>query len=349
MSNNLAEYRDIVISAALLVFVFVCSVAGLYYFRNYAQRNNIVAVPNYRTLHESEIPRGGGLIFSAFSIIGIIAAGFYGLIPVNLILVITTGGIVSMIFGFYDDVTSVPPKAKLIIQILLSIFIILCADENGISFWYAKPLILVLFNFIISVTAIVWLLNLYNFMDGIDGMAAAGAVFICLVLALILIMISAEYGLILIPLMLGISCLAFLLFNWPPASIFMGDSGSMFLGYAIGILMIKTISSGYLSIWTWFIIMAYFVTDTTVTLLLRIILVKKWYGAHRSHAYQNLARIWNSHIKVIYIVFAYHVLWLLPLAIWSVFDAIHVMYTCVLAILPVVIWSLRYGPILSRD
>jgi len=201
----------------------------------------------------------------------------------------------------------------------------------------------------ISWIALVWLMNLYNFMDGIDGMAASGAMFICAASIVVLVLVNGDPSLMLVFGLLAICSLGFLLFNWPPASIFMGDSGSLFLGYSFSALIAKTIADGQIGIWTWLTIFGYFAGDTTTTTVLRLVSIRDWYGAHRSHAYQNLARIWGSHLRVVRGVAVYHVLWLLPLAIWSAIEPSFASLAAALAIAPVILWTLRYGPRLSSS
>jgi len=142
---------------------------------------------------------------------------------------------------------------------------------------------------------------------------------------------------------------AFMLFNWPPASIFMGDAGSVFLGYLFGSLILVTVMMGDLSIWTWLVVFGYFFADTTVTQIMRVILVKKWYLAHRSHAYQNLARISGSHLKVTGGVVLYNLIWILPLTLWSALSPEMAFYAVALAVLPGVVVAYRYGPRLSSS
>jgi Fuc2NAc and GlcNAc transferase len=154
---------------------------------------------------------------------------------------------------------------------------------------------------------------------------------------------------VLILALLAACSLAFLVFNWPPASIFMGDSGSLFLGYSFGVLIAITVTSGIISVWTWLVVFGYFAGDTTTTTLVRILTIRRWYGDHRSHAYQNLARIWGSHLKVVRGVTLYHILWLLPLAIWSALVPPTAPLAAVLAFAPAVYWALRYGPRLSSS
>jgi Fuc2NAc and GlcNAc transferase len=140
-----------------------------------------------------------------------------------------------------------------------------------------------------------------------------------------------------------------MLFNWPPASIFMGDAGSVFLGYLFGSLILVTVMVGDVTIWTWLVVLGYFFADTSVTQIMRVILVKKWYLAHRSHAYQNLARITGSHLKVTSGVVLYNLIWILPLTFWSALSPETSLYAVVLAVFPGILVAYRYGPRLSSS
>ena len=163
--------------------------------------------------------------------------------------------------------------------------------------------------------------------------------------------VISNHTSILVPLflVLFISCLGFLFFNWPKASIFMGDSGSIFLGYCFGAFIIYSLMKNEISFLTWLVVFGYYLGDTTTTTLIRIMLVKKWYHPHRSHAYQNLARILDSHAIVSIGVILYHILWLLPLAIWTVLKPNFGIIAVVLAFLPSIIWSIKFGPLFSRE
>jgi Fuc2NAc and GlcNAc transferase len=112
--------------------------------------------------------------------------------------------------------------------------------------------------------------------------------------------------------------------------------------------MAYTVSRGYLSFWAWLVIFGYFVGDTTTTTVVRMFVADRWYGEHRSHAYQNLARVWRSHKRVVVDVTLYHVLWLFPLVLWMTFAPRNTPIAVVLALGPVVLWTLRYGPRFSR-
>ena len=106
----------------------------------------------------------------------------------------------------------------------------------------------------------------------------------------------------------------FLLLNWPPAKIFMGDVGSTWLAFMVFSLALLSVQAGWLSYAVWLVLAAVFVTDASVTLLTRMLRGERWYEAHRSHAYQKLARRWGGHRPVTLCAVGVNVLWLAPLA-----------------------------------
>jgi Fuc2NAc and GlcNAc transferase len=142
---------------------------------------------------------------------------------------------------------------------------------------------------------LVWLLNLFNFMDGIDGIAASEAIFVSSAGAFFSWLMGSD-NISIILLILAASTTGFLALNWPPAKIFMGDVGSNFLGLIIGVIAYASILEGA-SVWIWLILLAVFLVDSGVTLLRRILNGEKWHEAHCSHAYQHAAKKWG-HKKV---------------------------------------------------
>jgi len=330
----------------LIAFIFLSGILLMRYFESYAMKNQILALPGKRTLHENDTPRGGGIIFSLLFIFSIGVLFLLDIFSSKVIIVLGVGGLVATLFGFFDDIYDIEAKKKLVIQIIISWLSLFMIDGwlfTNVA-WFPSFIIIPF-----SILVFVWMLNAYNFMDGIDGLAASGAFFGSGVLALIMIINNGPLELLFLSILL-MSCIgSFLVFNWPPATIFMGDSGSIFLGYIFGVLIIYTTVNNLVSIWTWFIIFGYFFADTSVTMITRLIFVKKWYFPHRSHAYQNLSRITNSHLKITGSILIYNLLWILPLSIWSVMDPNKAVFALLLAIIPSVVVCFKYGPILSSE
>ena len=187
----------------------------------------------------------------------------------------------------------------------------------------------------LAAVAVVWLLNLYNFMDGIDGIAGVEAVTVAGGAALILLLggdpASAHWVL-----WLAAAAAGFLVWNWPPARIFMGDAGSGFLGFVFGALAVATSHGEAINLWSWAILLAAFIGDATWTLLRRLTRRDTWYEAHRSHAYQIASRRLGSHLKVTLLVGAFNLLWLLPLALLAATRPEWGWALALLAYLPVV-------------
>jgi Fuc2NAc and GlcNAc transferase len=193
-------------------------------------------------------------------------------------------------------------------------------DERLVSLGWA--------GYLLGILAIVWVLNLFNFMDGIDGIAASDAIFVTGAgAALDITQTSATLAAATV----CASCVGFLVWNWPPAKIFMGDVGSGYLGFSIAVLALAATRDNPVAIWVWLILGGTFFVDATVTLIRRALRGERIYEAHRSHAYQWLARRRGSHRAVTLSVLAVNVLWLLPaawlatrhpsLAVWILFVA----------------------------
>jgi len=331
---------------AVLAAACLTTVAGTRAYRAFAIRRGIVAPLNFRSLHRRPLPRGGGIVFSLVCIAAVVALSFTGVVSPELLRALVVGGAVAAVFGFIDDVRHMSAAAKLIVQIALAAWVLVCFDGTPLVDVPFTPRWL---DLGLSWLGLVWLMNLYNFIDGIDGLAAMGAVTMSAISIVGLILAGADRGIVLVLAALALCSFGFLVFNWPPASVFMGDSGSQFLGFFFGTLIASTLAHGELSLWSWLIIFGYFAGDTTTTTLVRIFVADRWYGEHRSHAYQNLARIWGSHLKVLRGVSLYYLVWLLPLAIWSVLAPSAAPFAAALALAPVVAWTLRYGPLLSSS
>jgi Fuc2NAc and GlcNAc transferase len=201
----------------------------------------------------------------------------------------------------------------------------------------------------ILVLAVIWGINLFNFMDGIDGLAATEAIFIAGAAALFNWKAGGSLGATAAMLCLMTACAGFLVLNWSPASIFMGDVGSGFLGITLVLLAVLISETSRIPIQVWPILGGVFVVDATVTLLRRILRGDKWSEAHRTHAYQHLAARFRSHQVVTLIVVAIDILWLFPWAYYTATREANKDLCMTLALSPLVVAACLIGSGRERD
>lgn len=279
----------------------------------HAQNRDLLAVPNHRSSHTLPTPTSGGWGFV------IVMYGYLAFVigvdrQDSLWLGIMLGlALPVAVVGYIDDRGHLAAAVRLAVHFAVAIALVVAMRRSpelllpGFA-WMPGVALGVCY-----VIALVWLLNLFNFMDGIDGIAGVEAITALLGAALILWLNGHtlwQHALLALA-----SCVAgFLVLNWPPAKIFMGDVGSGFLGFLLGALALMTAATGTISLWSWTILLAVFVADTAVTLARRALRRQRIYEAHRSHAYQIMTRHWQSHRRVTLTVLAINLLWLLPLA-----------------------------------
>lgn len=303
----------------LLSFSAVALVASILLSRAmmaYAVRCRLVDVPNERSSHAAPTPRGGGLATVVVFLAGMVAAAFITDLAPAVLVALFGSSLIAAAVGFWDDHRQLAARSRAIAHFAAAAWALVWLGgfpslSSGLSlglfagnlFW---------------LVALVWFLNAFNFMDGIDGIAGAEGVFISGSAALLLFL-SGSNSLALVFIVLMAATAGFLLWNLPPARIFMGDVGSGFLGMVLGALAIASVKEGSLTMWVFAILFASFIADSTVTVARRILHGRRWHSAHRSHAYQHAARIYGSHGKVTAAVSAINVLWLFPLtfAAWG--------------------------------
>lgn len=329
---------------AVLLSVFACSLVGNFFYPRLALRLRIHAVPNYRSLHPDITPRGAGIVVALVNLAAVAVGYKLEVIVYPYFMIFFVGGMAVALVGIADDRFELPALFRLAVQIGAAIWILywfggmppLGMGASTVYFGWIENLIAVL--------AMVWFFNLFNFMDGVDGMATSGTVYVTAAAALIL-MVKEDFSLALLSALLCAAAAGFAYFNWPPAKVFLGDAGSSYFSYTIAALILGSLWSDGMSLWTWLILLGYFLVDTTVTLIIRIVTAKKWYRAHRSHAYQNLTRIWGDHLKTVRLVLLIELLWLLPLAFLTAWAHEVAPLITAVALLPIVIFAVRNGPL----
>ena len=304
-------------SAALMVIlllaVMVLSWFGVRLVRSYALER-LLDVPNERSSHAQPTPRGGGLAITVTHFVGLVVAAVLGVLPWAVACVFGAGLVVAFV-GFLDDHSHVSPRWRLLCHLLAVLWAVgWIGGLPPVDFGWG-PANLGVLGSALLVLYLVWFLNLFNFMDGIDGIAASQAIFMSVTGAMLACLHGAGADDALPLMLLAAATAAFLFWNWPPAKIFMGDVGSGYLGFSLGVLGAWTVGAGWLSPWVWLILGGAFLADATVTLLRRVAARVAFAEAHRSHAYQRLSRRWQSHRPVTLTYLAVNVLWLAPWAL----------------------------------
>jgi Fuc2NAc and GlcNAc transferase len=280
-----------------------------------ARGGALLDVPNARSSHAVPTPRGGGAAIVLVTTAGVIAGALRGEIAPGLAIALAVGGTAVGLVGFADDRGSLPAGVRLGVHFGAALVALKCLGGLPPLLIGAHLLDLGWTGYVLGSLGIVWAVNLFNFMDGIDGIAASEALFVAAAGSMLSLVTNGAPGVSFIGLVFAAACGGFLLWNWPPARIFLGDVGSGYLGYVIVVLAVAATRDNPVALWVWLILGGAFFVDATVTLARRILRNERVHEAHRSHAYQWLARRWRSHRKVTLAVVAVNLFWLLPCAV----------------------------------
>jgi Fuc2NAc and GlcNAc transferase len=315
---------------------FVATVGLISVFRHLAYRFELLDIPNARSSHDYPTPRGAGVAIAISFFAGIYLLHSLGLIAEQLFASFLSGGILLASIGLLDDFRHVSARVRLFFHFLasgLALYLLggMPPLDLGFMMWNWHKI-----GTLVGLFGLVWLINLYNFMDGIDGLAGCEALFVSSSIALLLFL-KGQYALISICLLLASTSAGFLFWNWSPARVFLGDTGSGFLGFVFGVLLIGTTLAGTLTPWHWLILFGCFWVDATLTLILRIIHGEPWYQAHCSHAFQQAVKKIGCHRQVVLWVLYINILWLLPIAIFSLYYPKWILFLTMLAISPLIL------------
>jgi len=323
----------------LALAAFLISALLTWVVRNYAVTKGVLDVPNARSSHKVTTPRGGGLAIVLTYLAGVSALFVLGWLPSRTTGALLAAGSVTAVVGFWDDHASLSARLRFTAHFVAAAIALAALggmpslsimDVATLSGWLAQTFALLM---------VVWFLNLYNFMDGIDGIAALEAVTVALGGAAAAFISGYPAG-VSACLLLAAASAGFLVWNFPPAKIFMGDVGSGFLGVVFGVLAIDAAIHSPVLFWSWLILLGGFIVDATVTLLRRLVRGDPVYLAHRSHAYQRAARAIGRHRPVAIAFGAANVLWLLPFALLAATGRFPGEIALVIAWLPLIFLAL---------
>jgi Fuc2NAc and GlcNAc transferase len=307
-------------------------------------RQGVLDVPNARSSHTSPVPRGGGLaVIITFYVFLFLSSGFNALPLGQLSLAsLMFGGAIVAAVGVWDDLENIPARWRFFAHLVAAVIALALLPVFPVIDVFGRSFPLENIGIPVYAICLVWSANLFNFMDGIDGLAGSEAITV-LGSATLILFANGDGDWILLLVFLSACVAGFLVWNWPPARIFMGDAGSGFLGFAFGILAIESSVSGAITLWTWAILLGVFIVDATTTLVVRMTGGAKWYEAHRGHAFQILARRFKSHRKVTVSVIAINLMWLLPLGYLASVYPYWGLVCCAVAWAPLVTLALKVG------
>ena len=270
----------------------------------------IMDLPGERRSHQQPTPRGGGLAMLLGLVLALLSAPgeFLALLPL-LVYAFVLGAL-----GWLEDRHELPVRLRLAVMTTCAMGLVLHfgpvtqIEAFGIVLPWAWLWTL------LAVVAVVWLINLHNFMDGSDGLAAMQGAWSAGVLGWLLYQGGAVAA-GLAGIALAGACLGFLAWNRPPARLFMGDVGSLMIGGLIGLLAYAGAAEGIVSIWVSLIVCSLFVVDATATLARRVSGGGQWYTPHREHAYQRLIQAGWSHARVLVLYAVVNLALVLPLVL----------------------------------
>ena len=322
---------------ALLCAAFLTGIV-----RRRALASGLLDIPNARSSHSLPTPRGGGISIVIVTFGGLASLWGFGVIDLSLFVALAGGGIAVAAVGFFDDRTPLTAGSRLIVHIGAALWALAWLGGLPPLQFGATVFTFGWLGYVLGVLGIVWTLNLFNFMDGIDGLAASEAVFIGWAGAAAALL-AGQRVLAAAALVFGAACGGFLGWNLPRAKIFMGDVGSGFLGYVVAVLALAAARDNPVGLLVWLILGGFFFVDATVTFIRRICRGESPSEPHRSHAYQWLSRTWRSHGRVTGLALAINVLWLLPWAMAASHHPTYAGWFVLVALTPLVVLALLAG------
>jgi len=320
--------------ALIAICALVIAVFGTGVVRRIAVTRGIIDVPNQRSSHAVPTPRGGGIGIVVAATLGFIALGVLKVASAELAFALVGGGVAVAVVGFIDDRRGASVAVRLLVHV---------AAAAWATFWLGElPPVHIgheVYNlggwgYVFELLVIVWVLNLFNFMDGIDGLAVTEAVIVAWGGAGLGVLAGGSAAVPATAVVFGAACSGFAVWNWPPAKIFMGDVGSGYLGYVIAVLALAAAHESPVALLVWLILGAAFFVDATLTLLRRLARLQPIHSPHRSHAYQWLARRWGTHKRVTVIFMVVNLAWLLPCALLATLQPAHALEVWIIATVP---------------
>lgn len=301
----------------VILITFLTSALLVPIVRRIAIHVNAMDIPNERKVHQKPMPRMGGLAIFLSYILGYMLYGRSSI----LMLAILIGGFLIVLIGIIDDINPVKARYKLLVQIFAALIVVFYGGIilNDVAIFGIKVIFPEPLNYLVTIFFILAITNAINLIDGIDGLAAGVSSIYFLTIAAIAYLVNKASGLdlTLTLIMLG-ATLGFLLHNFYPATIFMGDTGSLFLGFMISVIALlgfktTTLTSLVIPI----VILAIPIVDTLLAIFRRILKGESIGTPDKDHLHHQLLKMKFSTRKTVLIIYAINIL----------FAVISILYT----------------------
>ena len=332
----------------MLLFIFfltiIISYTGTYLAeRLFLKFSLFIDKPEDRSIHKYPTPSAGGISIIITFILYLLA--LLALYPANNIsyIIMLVSVMPVLIIGSIDDLKKIGVYKRLLVHAFSAVVIVYYfqIDSNSFSadFKGQSSYMIVFASVILSM----WLMNLYNFMDGVDGYAATESIFVALSASLIAYLNNPSSHIYMYLLGFGAANIGFLIRNWHPAKIFMGDTGSISSGCIFAFFIFYSGSESVISIYTWLILLSIFISDATYTLVVRIVTKKNITEPHLTHAFHIITKTKKSQLFTVKALIYLNILWTLPMAILSIIYINYHIMIAFIVYLPILLYLIKIG------
>ena len=299
--------------------------------------------PDDRSIHEYPIPSAGGLfIIVGFILHLLFLEILYSTSNISYVILLISVTPV-LVIGVIDDLRKVGVFKRLLVHAFSAIVIVYYFQINNnffnIGLQGQSSYIIALFSIVLSM----WLMNLYNFMDGVDGYAATESIFVALSASLIAYINDSSSYIYMYLLGFGAANIGFLIRNWYPAKIFMGDTGSVSSGCIFAFFIFYSGAESVISVYTWLILLSVFISDSTYTLFVRIVTKKNITEPHLTHAFHIITEVKGSQLFTVKVLIFINMLWVLPMAILSMMYINYHIIITFLVYIPILLYLVKIG------
>ena len=285
-----------IVLAVVVAFTVAAASTGWIVSRGWSRW--FVDHPNERSLHDRPVSRAGGIAILAGLAAGLVILALIGG-PVPGHGWVLAGGLIIISVSFADDVRRVSPAIRIVFHLAAAVCVVLAGLSSERIVLPGAVLDLgAVMGAVFTVLFVAWVVNLYNFMDGMDGFAGGMTTIGFATLAVLCAQRDAVM-LVAVSSVVAAASIGFLLFNFPPARIFMGDLGSSLLGYLCAVMMLSARNTASVPLWISVLVFSPFIVDASVTLVRRIVAGERPWRAHRGHFYQRLVRLGWGHRKTV--------------------------------------------------